>query len=233
MNQPVVILCRPEIPENIGFTARCLKGFGIEDLRLVGIAKPEPDSRAYWTARSGSEVLDKARCFATLPEALADCHHAFGFTRRVRERSQTLNDLGAINLPAEGRTALVFGPESDGLSQEDVMRMTHLVRIPLADPELSLNLSHAVAIALYALSGKPSQPAVLDPFYRPASLAESEAAMEQVLEVLDRNGFLAKGKKEAARRENLRILWKRVQPSRGELDFLCGALKALSERADA
>jgi len=242
----IVVLSRPEIPENIGFVARCLRGFGIGELRLVGVNPPEPGGRAYWTARSGEALLRQARCFTTLNEALADCSQALGFTRRDRQSSQVLFDLHEVQaywehrlsaehpqvdaMPKPGvKTALVFGCESNGFSNEEVLQVSHLVRIPLADHELSLNLSHAVSIALYALADKGMK-SLSRPTDRPVSLAETQAAMDQVLEVLDRNGFLAKGKKDAVRREKVRILWRRIQPTRGELDFLAGGMKALVEK---
>ncbi len=244
MGSFVVVLCRPEIPENIGFVARCLRAYGVAELRLVGVDPPEPGGRAYWTARAGEDLLRRATCYVTLPAAVGDCVQALGFTRRERDAGQALLALNEVQArfenrfepkhmrgpawPAPGlRTALVFGCESNGLSQAEVLQVTHLVRIPLAEETLSLNLSHAVAIALYALAAPP---AAAEPPADRVSLETSQAALEDVMRVLDQNGFLAKGKKEAVRREKVRILWQRLQPTRGELDFLCGAMKALAER---
>lgn len=231
-NNLIVVLSRPEIHENIGSVARCMLAFGLEELRLVGIDPLEEGSRAHATARNGDVLLRQARYFDTLREAVADCRQAFGFTRRVRDESQALLDLRDVvgdSLEAV-KTALVFGCESKGLSREEVLEMTHLIRMAQPDTaESSLNLSHAVAIALYALI-KPDRP---DQHNSPerATLAESRRVLEQVLEKLDQNGFLARGKKEAARIEKVRILWQRLQPTRRELDFISGALRVLAGKA--
>jgi tRNA/rRNA methyltransferase len=231
-NNLIVVLSRPEIHENIGSVARCMLAFGLDELRLVGIDPLEEGSRAHATARTGDVLLRKARYFDTLREAVADCRQAFGFTRRVRDKSQTLLDLRDVGDRFENvKTALVFGCESKGLSQDEVLEMTHLIRMAQPDTaESSLNLSHAVAIALYALI-KPDLPAEQNSLER-ATLAESQRVLGSALELLDQNGFLARGKKEAARIEKVRILWQRLQPTRRELDFISGALRALVERLE-
>jgi TrmH family RNA methyltransferase len=237
----------------VGFVARTMHAYGLRDLRLVGVPPPDPKGvgrEAYWTARSGEEVLRGARYFDSLPPALADCRQALAFTRRPRDTAQWIFDLPEIQARYEGRldrtharwaalpapglpTALLFGRESKGLTQEDTLQATHVVRIPLAPGALSLNLSHAAAIALYALCGGGLAAEEAEAVPERATLAESQAALNQVLEVLNRNGFLSKGKKEATRVEKTRLLWQRLQPTRREVDFLCGALRALAEKVDA
>ena len=227
----IVVLSRPEIADNIGSVARCMLAFGLEDLRLVGIDPIKDDSRAFISARTGDVIIHKARYFDTLPEAIADCRQAFGFTRRIRDKSQTLTDLNEIAADFESmKTALVFGCESQGLDQDEILHMTHLVSMALPDVESSLNLSHAVAIALYALV-KPDRRA--DPeMPERATLEESRRVLGNALEILDQNGFLARGGKEAARIEKVRILWQRLQPTQRELDFISGALRALVEKVE-
>ena len=227
----VVVLSRPEIPDNIGSVARCMLAFGINDLRLVGIDRLKEDSRAFATARSGAGILNNARYFDNLSEAFADCQLALGFTRRVRDRSQELLNLHEIGNRFEAfKTALVFGCESQGLSQDESLRVTHLIRMAQPETESSLNLSHAVAIALYAMVTPTKVPESDASDF--ATLEESQRVLGTALEILDRNGFLARGKKEMARIEKVRILWQRLRPSRRELDFMSGAFRALVEKVD-
>lgn len=128
------------------------------------------------------------------------------------------------------RTALVFGCESKGLSHVETLAMTHLVRIALEADDMSLNLSHAVTVVLHALTGASIAGG---PWSHPqagpaATLEQSEAALGEFLGALDRAGYLAKGGKQSARSEKLRVLWKRMRPTRREVDFIRGALKALA-----
>ena len=52
-----------------------------------------------------------------------------------------------------GKTALIFGPEDSGLSNDELSRCDMTVSIPTAEEYRSMNLSHAVAVLLYELSG--------------------------------------------------------------------------------
>lgn len=253
----VVVLSNPETQMNIGAVARSMKAYGLSDLRLVGIPPVEADSKAYWTTCGAEGVLQGAKYYPDVAAATADCAQSIGFTRRVRDKSQRLFDFGDMRRRKEGAlpedhphfhqlpvfagpaagpsasrplTALVFGCESKGLLHEETLCMTHLVRIALAAEDMSLNLSHAVTVVLHDLTrdeikGGPWS----HPHAGPAStLEESEAALEDFVEALDRTGYLGKSGKESVRREKIGVLWRRLRPTRREIDFIRGALQALA-----
>jgi tRNA/rRNA methyltransferase len=250
----VVVLSNPETAMNIGAVARSMKAYGLSDLRLVGIAPIEEDSKAFWTTCGAEEVLRNAKHYPDVAAAVADCTQSIGFTRRVRDKSQRLFDFGDMQRRKEGRlaadhphyhqlpvfadpeqsppplTALVFGCESKGLLHEETLCMTHLVRIALAAEDMSLNLSHAVIVVLHALTSDAIKGGPWShPHAGPAStLEESEAALEDFILALDRTGYLGKSGKESVRREKVGVLWRRLRPTRREIDFLRGALQALA-----
>lgn len=261
MTPYVVVLSHPETPENIGFVARSMAAYGVPELRLVGIPEVPADSKAYWTTCGGEDVLRNARYYPDVAAAVADCAQAIGFTKRIRDKSQRLYDFGTMMrrrdglldpahahydqlpvLPAEiagqgaasgegPRTALVFGCESKGLSHEETLAMTHLVRIALAASDMSLNLSHAVTVVVHELTRPVFRDSTWShPHAGPAcTLEDSTAALEEVLDALDRTGYLGKGGKESARTEKLGVLWRRLRPTHREIDFIRGALKALAK----
>ncbi len=238
-NDFIVVLSHPEVAENIGSVARCMVVFGVTELRLAGIKPLKDDSRAFITARDGEPILRSARHFADVKEALADCQQAFGFTRRSRNKDQKLHDLPQLSgrFEKKVRTALVFGCESQGLTEWEILQMTHLVRIPPMHAASSLNLSHAVAIALYSLVNAPdTTPESKEEKAAPrdrVTLEESQVALTEILDVMDQSGFLARGRKEIAKRKKFRILWQRLHPTRGELNFLSGALHSLIRKTES
>ena len=164
MNPPLcVVLVGPEQAANVGFAARTMACYGLADLRIVGSPGIAADGAARKTGKAVPETLDGARYFASLAEAIADCTQACGFTRRTREPSQRIEDLDETarawrSRAGNGITALVFGRESQGLFREETLLLTHLVRIPLPSETLSLNVSHALAIGLYAFTTSPLPP---------------------------------------------------------------------------
>ncbi len=232
-----VVLVEPENAANVGFIARTLTCYGVEDCRIVGSPGIGEMEAAKKTGKGARQVLGAIQYFDNLPAAIADCHFAMGFTRRVRESGQP--SQGLHHMVAEWRemktdsmqTALVFGRESQGLSREESLLLSHLVTIPMFDATLSLNLSHAVAIGLYAFLGDPStEPRLLDS--APANKRklptqqENAAALDRMLLTLEKGNFF-RGGKASAQKEYARMLWQRLKPNQQELDFLAGLLKRL------
>jgi tRNA/rRNA methyltransferase len=242
-----VVLVGPELAANVGFTARAMACYGLTDLRIVGSPGIATDGAARKTGAAALGILETARYFPALDQAIADCGAAFGFTRRMRDPAQPIGDLSGTaaawrTSPGARPSALVFGRESQGLFREESLLLTHLVRIPMPAETLSLNLSHAVAIALYAfvgegLPGAPAAPGATaagaandDPSAASAGLpsrAGDAAALERLIARLESTGFF-KGGKQEAQREHVRLLWQRLRPDERELDFLAGLLKKLS-----
>jgi len=150
-----IVLCRPSHPGNIGAAARAMKTMGLADLRLVQPARfPAPE--AEWMATHAEDVLASARVVASLGEALADCVAAFALSARPREWSpRVLAAREAASLALErasaGPVAFVFGPESAGLTNEELFACQFLVHIPTHADHRSLNLAQAVQVVSYEL----------------------------------------------------------------------------------
>ena len=73
-----IVLVSPRNPLNIGAAARAMSNFGFTDLRLVN-----PYDVAFREAKSAVKsgyILDQAREFATVAEAVADCTLVAGTT---------------------------------------------------------------------------------------------------------------------------------------------------------
>lgn len=154
-----IVLVKTSHPGNVGSVARAMKTMGLSDLRLVrprsaDICKAE---EAIALASGAVDVLEGAKIFDNLPQALEDRSVAFALSARLR-------DLGpALQSPAEAAretrllaqrgvgAAFVFGAERTGLTNEEVLVCNRQVLIPANPAYSSLNLSQAVQIVAYAL----------------------------------------------------------------------------------
>lgn len=152
-----VILVEPQGPLNIGSVCRAMMNFGFTDLRLVNPCRGynSPDARKM--ALSAQNMLTEARHFTTLAEALADCHVAFGTTRRFgKYRKNFYPPDGAAEkmsaLDDTVRCALVMGREDNGLDTDELALCQHFVTIPTDDAYPSMNLSHSLAIFLHEIA---------------------------------------------------------------------------------
>ena len=84
MNAPAIVLVRPQLGENIGKAARAMLNFGLTDLRLVNPRDGWPNPSAGPSAAGADQVLEQARVFGSVAEAVADCAHIYATTVRKR-----------------------------------------------------------------------------------------------------------------------------------------------------
>lgn len=154
LSQLKIILVEPAGALNVGSVARVMKNMGLTQLVLV---KPHCDplgEEARQMAVHGLEVLTNAMQVESLPEALKGCQRAIATTARVRNLStplETPRQALPWLLESQLETALIFGPEDRGLSNQELNYAQRFVCIP-ANPEYpSLNLAQAVAVCAYEL----------------------------------------------------------------------------------
>ncbi|HUJ88013.1 MAG TPA: RNA methyltransferase [Burkholderiales bacterium] len=224
-----IVLCRPSHPGNIGSAARALKTMGLADLRLVAPQRyPAPE--AEWLATGAVDVLQAARLHATLAEAIGDCVATYALSARPREwspQSLALREAApaALARAADGPVAFVFGNETAGLSNDEVLACRALVHIP-ADPAYSsLNLAQAVQVVCYELRMALGAEVPSLRGEKPATSADLEALYAHLEQAATESGFMAPGSK---LRERWRRLFSRVPGlEREEVNILRGLLKAL------
>ena len=181
-----IVLVRPEAPVNVGAAARIVRNTGLSGLDLVdpGDWRTVECWRTAWGAH---EVLEEARVFADLAGAAASAAYVVAFTGR-REKGVPSLDVRdaaaeAAGLAPEDEAALVFGPETSGLSQDELALCGRRAFIPSHPDQPSLNLSHAVMVAAYEVFRTKGRTL---PGPRCATHAEKEALLG-----LLRDGLLA------------------------------------------
>lgn len=132
-----------------------MKTMGITDLTLV-TSRSYDEDRVRTLALHAADIWENARICPTLEEALKDSIFTVGATRRrgkLRKLSAYSPEQLAEHLSqlGDGKVSIVFGRESDGLTDEEVMQCSSIVTIPTSEKFPSLNLSQAVQIICYTL----------------------------------------------------------------------------------
>jgi tRNA (cytidine32/uridine32-2'-O)-methyltransferase len=161
-----IVLVDTTHPGNIGGVARAMKNMGLHRLYLVS-PRVFPDERAVSRAVAATDILDNAVVVSTLEEAIADCQLVVGTTARVRRISWPVLDARqcAGHMASASRTeqvAVVFGRESNGLTNEELQLCNLHVSIPTVEAFSSLNLAMAVQIIAYELWLQTLQPEQLE-----------------------------------------------------------------------
>ena len=114
---PNIILSKPQLGENIGSSARAMKNFGFDKLRLINPRDGWPNNSAYAISAGADDVLNKISVYRTLDEATKDISLLFATTARKRViGTKSLSVFEAIEKCFDhalngGDTAFLFGPE--------------------------------------------------------------------------------------------------------------------------
>ncbi|MEQ1918902.1 MAG: RNA methyltransferase [Elusimicrobiota bacterium] len=217
-----VVLVEPENPLNVGFVARAMRAFGVTDLVVAGSAWKAMPAGARVTGLCASEILDAVRFEKDLVGALHGCDTAIAFSRRPTALRQDVFTLPAIpkSLSLTGRTALVFGRESKGLSRAEAALCPYLARIP-CESGLSLNLGQAVAVALFSLTAADGELTEKAP----------TASLDRMLALWDyiHPKLAASPRFTEARQQRIRQLIYRMKLNDEDLDTWFSVMKAIAK----
>ena len=231
--QPAIVLVRPQLGENIGKAARAMLNFGLTDLRLVAPRDGWPNPSAGPAAAGADIVLEQARVYDTLADAVADCAHVYATTVRKRGVTKPVVDAeqAARAIHAEpGRSAYVFGPERSGLETDDVALARTILTVPI-NPEFgSLNLAQAVILCAYEWSKQQAlvQPTIED-LLPPAPQDELEGMIVQLETMLEPCGYFRPASRAAATRRTLRTMLTKPGWNHLEVRTMRGVLSALAK----
>tara|TARA_A100001391_G_scaffold202702_3_gene193008 strand:- start:12505 stop:13269 length:765 start_codon:yes stop_codon:yes gene_type:complete len=233
--QPVIVLIRPQLGENIGKAARAMLNFGLTEMRLVAPRDGWPNPSAGPAASGADIILEQAKVYETTAEAVADCAHVYATTVRKRGVTKpvvTPEGAAAEMVRAEGRCAVLFGREASGLETSDVALARTIITAPI-NPEFgSLNLAQAVMLVVYELSKHAdlAMPTV-EELLPPAPQDELEGLIGHFEKLLEpRRYFWPEIRAEATRR-TLRGVLTRPGWNHLEVRTLRGVLSALERPA--
>jgi tRNA/rRNA methyltransferase len=229
---PAIVLVRPQLGENIGKAARAMLNFGLTDLRLVSPRDGWPNPSAGPAASGADVVLERARVFDSVAEAVAD--RPFVYATTVRKRGLVLPVVTPEQAAREVRTqagasAILFGAERSGLETEDVAIAQKIVTVPI-NPEFgSLNLAQAVILIAYEWSKHEAlaMPTEGEPAELRATQEQLEGLIGQFDQSLEQAGYYFPPDRTPATRKTLRTILSKAGWSNREVQALRGMIRAL------
>ena len=151
------ILVEPAVPENVGAAARAIKTMGFGDLRLVNPCN-HLDIKARMLAHASNDILENAKVYQSLEEAIKDVDFVFATSAKQRWVKLDIIPCNELTdfIKKKGDTinsiAIVFGREESGLTNEEITLCHRVSNIPLKTQYPSLNLAQSVMIYAYTLS---------------------------------------------------------------------------------
>jgi len=190
---------KPETPGNIGAICRAMANFDLKNLILINPKCNHLDQEARNRAKHANYILEKAKVLKRLPKM--DCMiatSAITGTQYNPRSPLTPKQLGEI-IPKTGKIGLLIGPESSGLSNEQILKSDFVVTIPASIEYPVMNISHACIILFYELFKKGETINDL------ATAKDKEVLFDYIKKILNKLKFSTKEKKETQK-----IIWKRL-----------------------
>ena len=230
--RPAIVLVRPQLGENIGKAARAMLNFGLSDLRLVNPRDGWPNPAAGPAASGADVVLENARVFGSVAEAVADCAHVYATT--VRKRGLVVPVVSPEEAAREVRSfaepsAFLFGAERSGLETDEVAIAQKILTVPINPQFRSLNLAQAVILVAYEWSKHETLavPTEGDEREARASHAQLEGLIGQLDAALEAAGYYFPPDKVPTTKNTMRTILTKADWSNREIQALRGMVRAL------
>lgn len=234
-----IVLCRPQLAENVGAVARAASVMGFHNLTVIQPLCDILSLPALQLASHAFQVLRDADIQHSVQSLLKDNPFIVGFSARPRamdlldcslpelsERLKTVN--------SERKVVLLFGSERTGLTNAELSYSHLRCFIPTFNEQYSsLNLAQAVQVVTYALA--QDQYAVNQVNHRSEEVKQNNAlriAFDHYLESLTKgqlmNDFCERTTPERTLLK-LRLLFNRSIQEEDDVKFLFGFFKALTK----
>ena len=238
MQAPVVILIKPQLPENIGTAARAMYNGGLTHMRLVAPKGGWPNPNAIKPAAGAHVILDNVTVYETTDEAIKDLHIVYAMTARSRHMTQFVyTPPKAIEKLREfthqgHQVGIMFGPERSGLDNDDLSKVDGIIQVPLNPEYTSLNLAQAVLVMAYEWF-QALEERVPEYLHKDESpLADKQEVLEMFEHLereLDKSGFLRVSPKRPIMVRNIRKMFLRTPLTSQEVRTLRGIIASLAD----
>jgi tRNA/rRNA methyltransferase len=194
-----VILVEPNGPLNVGSVARLCSNFEVDELRIVSPKCDIFSLEAKKMALKGHKFLENCKIFDDLQKAIFDCDLVLASCGRIDVNKNSIfgssEDIfdWTLSFKRINNLAIIFGREDRGLTNSELLLANKTFTIPTSQNNPSLNLSHAVSIALYELnkSSKRNFERELKVFNL-ASSKQIHDSFSEIEELLLKVGYLLK-----------------------------------------
>ncbi len=230
------ILVNPQLGENIGACARALKNFGFSNLNIVAPRDPWPNTKARMTSVGAYNIIQKAKIYKNVSEAVKKFDIVFASTARRRDINKKhisiINFIKILSKYKNSNIGIMFGPEASGLSNYDLSLSNFIIQIPTSKKLTSLNLSHTVIIICYEIYKSLN----FDKFKKEKMLTKlsSKSSIKNLIKflenMLDHKKFFKPPEKKKSMILNISNIFGRLELSDKEIRILFSIFSSLNKK---
>lgn len=237
---PAIILVEPQLAANIGATARAMLNCGLHDLRLVAPRDGWPNDDAYAMASGADTVLQGAKLFGSVEEAIQDLQRVYATTARHRDmiKHEVTPKRAAKEIrqaAAQGTACgVLFGRERIGLTNDEVVLADAVLHVPLNPQFSSLNLAQAVLLVAYTWLEEGDQTperVLIQAGHEPATREDLLNLYNHLETALEDTGFFQVPEKKPHTIRTLRNILQRADLAERDVRMLHGVITCLLGKA--
>lgn len=223
-----VVLVRPQLHINIGLCIRAMANFGFYDLHIVN---PREDFSLSDDVKNGSADGYKyvnINVYDNMEDCVKNFSKVIGTSIRIRTLGiKCFSHENIRENIVDDNTAIVFGSEASGLSNEEMALCDEFVYIKSNNDFSSLNISHAVAVILSQI-GRDFEPVdMINKNFTTQKLKEKKISLNKyIIENLEKNNYFKSENKKEVTIQNIQSLVNRIDYAE-QVDLMFGILKNL------
>ena len=230
-NYPYIILINPQLDENIGAVARAMLNFEFQKLRIVK-DKWEPNKKSLSMSAGADSILKNAKIYKSLEDATKDLHYLYATTNRKRSLNlkvltlkKGINEIAQIK---KNKIGIVFGPERNGINNDEISLCDKIINIPLNNEFNSLNLSQSVLLIVYEwfnLKNKKN----IKIFHQKALKSELFNFFNFLENSLEKKFFFRVKEKKQIMVRNIRTIFEKANLTKKEVKIMLGILNVFKK----
>ncbi|NOR45942.1 MAG: hypothetical protein GQ534_10185 [Candidatus Delongbacteria bacterium] len=216
------MLTRIWTPGNVGSILRAMKNFDFTN--MVSINQMNFDKDETLTMCAGAkDHISHLRHSTDFDKECDKCNVIYAFTARKRRFYKIITPEQMAEeisqLPDTSTVGLLFGNETNGITNEEADKCDKLVMIPTSDKYSSLNVASASMIALYEISKKLSNMNVGAKKGNLIDISEKEQLFK-VIEKVVSNKLMENSTKKQQIYDNVRHIFRRMNLNKKEAGFV-------------
>ena len=230
------ILIKPQLGENIGACARSLKNFGFSKLNIVLPRQSWPNSKAKATSVGAYDIIKKAKIYNNTYDAIKEFNIIISLSARKRDINKkhiSINQfLKILKSKKNSKFGFMFGPESSGLSNDDLSLSNYVLQIPTEKSFKSLNLSHSLTIICYEIFKSLKFHKFIKNVknIKVSSKGKISSFVLHLKSLLEKKGFFIPLEKKHSMLMNINNLIYRLEPSDKEVRILASIISSLNKK---
>lgn len=228
----VIILVRPQMGENIGACARVMKNFGLNEMRIISPRDGWPNVRAFELAAGADDIIEEAKIYENLEDAIQDIECLYATSRQRRDLNKDcIMPQELINhFNFNKKSAFLFGKESSGLSNAELIYAHNLIQIPVDPGFASLNISQAVGIIAYEIYKLKETQVKNIKVETNVTYGEINSMVEDLITRLTFQNYFKVEEKKPQMILNIKNIFSKASLSSQEVKTLRGIIRALNEK---